>query len=310
MAPARRREAPLLLTILNSSDTNPSLSPAPQRVGGQTGRLGLVQAESMVTSPDPDQFLRGNRRHPKPTPGGHGPHERRQLGDCQYEATGSHLRCTLVPSVSIPSAKCSLVTTNGRKGLRVSSESGDRSYTAWFTPEGLVSIVADHIPQIQVKDCHLRYGLLPSFAGTDVCFAPERMRSGGEFRIPSTQWLVGLVDGNDSMLVAVWESDTQAVSLGLVGEGASRRIDSVTIATAKAGFSLSLVEHAQHLAPGSPQGGLACRVRPDCVGTPVPGPVDVSVLRHPCGQAHVSGTLHGLLFPHRQCQDPAVGRLV
>jgi hypothetical protein len=152
-------------------------------------------------------------------------------------------RCTLVPSISIPAARCSLVSANNRKGLRVSSESGDRSYTAWFTPEGLISVVADHIPQIQIKDCHLRYGLLPSFVGTDICYSPGRMPDGNQFHLPSTQWLVGLVDGNDSMLVAVWESDTQAVSLGLVGNGENRLIDSLTLATAKAGFSLSLVEH-------------------------------------------------------------------
>jgi hypothetical protein len=153
-------------------------------------------------------------------------------------------RCTLVPSVPIPGAKCSMVTEPNRKGLRVSSEKGDRSYTAWFTPEGLVSVVADRIPQFQVKDCRLRYGLLPSFVGTDICYASERMQGSNKFHLPSTQWLVGLVDGNDSMLVAVWESDAQAASLGLVGEGEKRLIDSLTIDTAKAGFSLSLVEHA------------------------------------------------------------------
>ena len=84
-------------------------------------------------------------------------------------------RCTLVPSVPIPDAKCSLVTAENRKGLRISSEKGDGSYTAWFTPEGLISVTADHIPQFQVKDCHLRYGLLPSFVGTDICYAPAKM---------------------------------------------------------------------------------------------------------------------------------------
>ncbi len=152
-------------------------------------------------------------------------------------------RCTLAPSVPIVNARCSLVTAENRKGLRVSSEKGDCSYTAWFTPEGLVRIAADHIPQFQVKDCHLRYGLLPSFVGTDICYAPGEMQGGNQFHLPSTQWLVGLVDGNDSMLVAVWESDTQAVSMGLVSEGDNRLIDSLTIDTAKAGFSVSLVEH-------------------------------------------------------------------
>ncbi len=151
-------------------------------------------------------------------------------------------RCTIVPSTPIAAARCSLVTETDRKGLRVSSENGDRSYTAWFAPDGLVSIVADHIPQFQVKNCRLRYGLLPSFVGTDLVYTPARME-GKQFDLPSTQWLVGLVDGNDSMLVTVWESDKQAVSLGLAGEGENRLIDSLTIATSAAGFHLSLVEH-------------------------------------------------------------------
>jgi hypothetical protein len=152
-------------------------------------------------------------------------------------------RCTLVPSVAIADAKYSLVTAQNKKGLRVSSATGDVSYTAWFTPEGLVSVATDNIPKFQVKDCHLSYGLLPSFVGADLVYAPERME-GSQFNVPSTQWLVGLVDGNDSMLVTAWESDTQAVSLGLSGEGTKRQIDSITIATDKAGFSLGLVEHA------------------------------------------------------------------
>jgi hypothetical protein len=152
-------------------------------------------------------------------------------------------RCTLIPSIPIPNAKCSLVTESNRKGLRVASKSGDHSYTAWFTPEGLVRITADHIPQFQMNNCHLRYGLLPSFVGTDILYSPTNMQGGNQFQIPSTQWLVGLVDGNDAMLVAVWESDRQTVSLGLAGRGENRLIDSLTIATANAGFSLSLVEH-------------------------------------------------------------------
>ena len=30
----------------------------------------------------------------------------------------------------------------------------------------------------------------------------------------------------------------------------------------------------------------------------------------PADQAHVSGTLHGLFIPHRQCPDPTVWSLV
>jgi hypothetical protein len=153
-------------------------------------------------------------------------------------------RCVIVPTDAIPAARCTLEQANGRVGIRVSAETGDRSYIAWFTPKGLISVEAHHVSQFQVRDCHLRFGLLPSFAGTDISYAPPKMTGGNEFSIPSTQWFVGLVDGHDSMLVAVWESDAQAVSLGLSGDGEKRVIDSLSIATEKAGFSLSFVERA------------------------------------------------------------------
>jgi len=129
-------------------------------------------------------------------------------------------------------------------GIRISSETGDRSYVAWFSPKGLISVEANQIPHFQLRDCRLRYGLLPSFAGTDICYAPPRMPGEKEFNIPSTRWFVGLVDGNESMLVAAWKSDSQAVSLGLSGTGEDRLMDSLSIATDTAGFSLSFVEHA------------------------------------------------------------------
>jgi hypothetical protein len=160
------------------------------------------------------------------------------------QAGGLKPRCVIVPSIALPAPKCTLVQANGRTGVRVGSEAGDRSYIAWFTPKGLISVEANQVPQFQVRDCRLRYGLLPSFVGTDLCYAPPKLQGAKDLCIPSTQWFVGLVDGNDSMLVAVWESGSQAVSLGLSGEGEHRLIDSLSIATEKHGFSLSFVEHA------------------------------------------------------------------
>jgi hypothetical protein len=158
------------------------------------------------------------------------------------QASGLKPRCAIVPSVDMSAPRCTLVETNGRKGIRVASGAGNRSYVAWLTPNGLITIEANQVPQFQVQDCRLRYGLLPSFAGTDICYSPQKL-SGKQVCLPSTQWFVGLVDGCDSMLVAVWESASQAVSLGLSGEGEQRLMDSLAIATDQHGFSLSFVEH-------------------------------------------------------------------
>ncbi len=151
-------------------------------------------------------------------------------------------RCVLVPSPALPAANCAVLREHDRTGIRVGA-AGDHSYIAWFTRQGLISVEASQVPWFQVRDCRLRYGLLPSFVGTDLCYAPAKLPGGKEFNLPSTQWFVGLVDGNDSLLVAAWESDSQTVSLALSGEGEDRLIDSLSIATEKYGFSLSLVEH-------------------------------------------------------------------
>ncbi len=152
-------------------------------------------------------------------------------------------RCVIIPSAAITGSSCTTVHSDTRTGIRISSASGDRSYTAWFISNGVVSIEATHVPGFKVQNCRLRYGLLPSFAGTDICYSAAKLTGVNGFNIPSTQWLIGLVDGSDSMLVAVWESTAQRVSMGLTGEGPNRLIDSLSIGTEKNGFSLSFVEH-------------------------------------------------------------------
>jgi hypothetical protein len=162
-----------------------------------------------------------------------------------YSIQGQTLkaRATIVPLPPFKAATCALVRSNDRSGIRVASEHAERSYTAWLTPQGLVTIEASQTPRFAVRDCRLRYGLLPSFVGTDIRYSPPSFSESKEIDIPSTQWFVGLVDGYDSMLVTAWDSDSQAVSLGLSGEGQNRIIDSFSIATDKADFSISFVEH-------------------------------------------------------------------
>ncbi|MEI2722978.1 MAG: hypothetical protein V9H26_05385 [Verrucomicrobiota bacterium] len=152
-------------------------------------------------------------------------------------------RGVILPSPAFRAGHCSVVRTNERTGLRVTSEHGERAYTAWVSPEGVVSIESHQVAQFRLQDCQLRYGLLPSFVGTDFCYAPQKLPNLEQISIPSTQWFVGLVDGNDSMLVAVWDNDAQAVSLGLSGIGENRMINSFSIATDRVGFSLSFVDH-------------------------------------------------------------------
>ncbi len=161
-----------------------------------------------------------------------------------YGLQGSALspRAVLAPSPVWTGATCELVLVDGRVGLRVVSEGGGRSYTAWLSASGVVRLDAEHVPQFALTDCSLAHVILPSFVGTDLCYDARRL-AGAHVSLPSTQWLVGLGAGQDHALVAVWDSDRQAVSLGLTGAGATRRIGTVTVATDQAGFAFALLEH-------------------------------------------------------------------
>jgi len=159
------------------------------------------------------------------------------------EGQGLKVRAELAPSPAFAGSKSALVHAGDRTGLRVTSKDGKQSYTAWLTPTGLIRIEASHVPAFEVRGCALRYGLLPSLVGADICYEPQKMAEAKRIALPSTQWFVGLADGNDAMLVAAWESDAQAVSLGVSGEGENRMFDTITIATDRAGFAISFVEH-------------------------------------------------------------------
>ncbi len=162
---------------------------------------------------------------------------------CAMDGQTLKARAVIIPSPPFAAPGCALVHSKGRTGIEVAARDGKQSYTAWLTTRGLVSIEASNVPAFQARDCALRYGILPSLVGSDICYDPQKLADGKQIALPSTQWLVGLVDGNQSMLVAAWPSDTQAVLLGMAGEGENRMFDSFSIATDKAGFSISFVEH-------------------------------------------------------------------
>jgi hypothetical protein len=162
-----------------------------------------------------------------------------------YNVDGQKLtpRGVVAPSPALGESQCALIRNNGRTGIQVKANRGDRSYTAWLSPNGVIDVEPHQVARFQVEECRLCYGLLPSFVGTDLCYAPQKMPGLKEVNIPSTQWFVGLVSGNDSMLVAVWGADSQAASLGLTGEGTDRVIDALSIGTDRSGFSLSFAQH-------------------------------------------------------------------
>ena len=162
---------------------------------------------------------------------------------CAIQSQALKARTVLVPSPPFTHPRCTVVHSGDRTGIHVASQDGEHAYTAWLTTKGLVSIEASHVQSFQAQGCALQYGVLPSLVGSDICYDPRQLLEAKQIGLPSTQWFVGLVHGEDSMLVAAWDTDSQAVSLGLAGDGENRMIDSLSLATDKAGFSISFVEH-------------------------------------------------------------------
>jgi hypothetical protein len=186
-------------------------------------------------------------------------------------------RAVVTPFPAFKASSCTMVTSGDRTGIRVASENGGPAYTAWMMPTGVVRVEADKVPRFVVQECRMRYGLLPSFAGTDLCYEPAKMADVKQVSIPSTQWYVGLVEGDSSMLVAVWAFVRRT---------------------------------PRSLAPGGVARRLARGVRPDRLEASVPRAVDGPFLRDGGRPAYVPKAGHGLFFPHREHQNPDVGRVV
>lgn len=153
-------------------------------------------------------------------------------------------RGAILPAPAFAGAKASYVKSNGQIGVHVTEAAGDRAYTAWLSPRGVIGIDPQNVAKFRIEDSELNYGLLPSFVGTDLCYNPLDLTGTREWKLPSAQWFVGLRQGGDSMLVAVCQPGSRTESLSLAGVGNTRKIQGVTFATEKAGFSVSLVEHS------------------------------------------------------------------
>jgi hypothetical protein len=161
-----------------------------------------------------------------------------------YSSDGNKIveRCVALPFPALSKAACGLVRNGEQLGIQVRSGSGENSYTAWISNHGLIHLEPDRIARFELQDCHLRYGILPSFVGTDLCVSPRQVAGAKEFCLPSTQWFVGLVDGHNTMMVAAWETNTQSVRVSAAGGAGNELIEKVSVGTSSGGLFLSFIE--------------------------------------------------------------------
>jgi len=168
------------------------------------------------------------------------------------------------------------VQASGRLAFELAPRRGTAPHTAWFTPKGLISVEANRVPQFQVRDCRLSYGLLAFLCRYGPLLCPTKLTGAKDICIPSTRWFVGLVDGNDSMLVARLGVRFSGLSLWACrGEGETSPDDSLSMHGEEWVLAL-VVEHAGLGTGIAEEDGSA--IRPDRMRSARSRPLDGFIL--------------------------------
>jgi hypothetical protein len=116
------------------------------------------------------------------------------------------------------------------------------AYTVRLNIDGVIEFKPTTITRLIVKDAPTRYGIVPSFIGTDLVFDPGKYAGRNELYVPSMNLYLGLTTGNDCMMVAVWPPGNQVTKLGLKATGDQRTIESFSIDMDHRRFYLTWLE--------------------------------------------------------------------
>jgi len=128
-------------------------------------------------------------------------------------------------------------------GIEVYSEKNRLEYTLYLNKDGVIEFKPAQARGLSISACQVEYGIVPSFIGTDFVYDPRKYGGRDHLYIPSMNSHIGLVDGEDCMMVGVWPPANQVVRVGLKGIGDKRIIDGFSIDMANRSFYLSYLEH-------------------------------------------------------------------
>jgi len=143
-----------------------------------------------------------------------------------------------------------------RLGAEIRSSDNRVLATLYLAPDGILEIQPGEEKDLTIGNARLKYGIVPSLIGTDFVYTAQSGTSGGSSAsnrcyLPSMNLFVGLVEGNDSMLVGVWPPGQQVASLRTTGSGSTKGIDAFSLQTGGRSFYLALLErpHIWHSEP-------------------------------------------------------------
>lgn len=99
-----------------------------------------------------------------------------------------------------------------------------------FEQSGIVEIEpAENMKGISLRS-PIEYGVVPSFIGDDLIYNPKEYPSANTLRVPSENFLLGLLEGKNDALVVTWPDGKQRVNFALGGEATKTRlIESIDI---------------------------------------------------------------------------------
>lgn len=131
---------------------------------------------------------------------------------------------------------------NTGPGIAVYSEKNRLEYTLYLNRDGIVEFRPAKVRGLTISDSRVKYGIVPSFIGTDLVYDPRKFTRMDRLYVPSMNLYAGLVKGNGCVMVGVWPPGDQAVRLELKRAGGERIIDGLSIDTAGRSFFLSWLE--------------------------------------------------------------------
>jgi len=145
-----------------------------------------------------------------------------------------------------------------RLGAEIRSAENRVLATLYLAADGILELQPEGAQGLFVG-ARLKYGIVPSFVGTDLVFTAESATAGRrsppkQCYVPSMNLIVGLVEGNDSMMVGVWPPGSQKASLRVSKAGSDEGFEGFSLQTAGRSFYLAFVEkprlwHAEPLRP-------------------------------------------------------------
>lgn len=141
-----------------------------------------------------------------------------------------------------------------RLGVEVYGRSDRLEFTVYLSDDGVFEFVPGAARQLNLQLARLDYGILPSLVGTDLVYTPKTGPGLDRLYVPSMNLMVGLVSGNDCMMVGVWPPGRQLVSFQTGNTGAPevrdnglilgrKTLDRFTIDLDGKSFHLGWLEH-------------------------------------------------------------------